>query len=311
MHPQQHRRTDPARPAYQQPAWTPPDGSPHPCSPPPEWALQPPPPPSPYHPPTPSSMYHPPTPSSMHRTPPAHAHAYVAYSPAPLARSSSMATHTTFKTNGVHYRPPPRRHVSEDIGASRVPASPATSFDSQSPWGYLFAPHTSPAAPTPKLLRLLTTVGTYLSALTPATEAVVTREKLVAYYATQTPHPRLDHRAAYLRAAEPRGLARLWNFLECRYYWIPGSPGAGAPGELVPALTVSGFVRWSVVQLLLCPDLEVGVLDKLLRAVELRDPESPGVAWPRGLDREAVGGVDAEAGERWGRWRSSRRCRWE
>lgn len=73
-------------------------------------------------------------------------------------------------------------------------------------------------------------------------------------------------------------------------------------GELLPALTIGGFVRWSVVQLLLCPDLEVGVLDALLRTVELRDPETPSVVWPKGLDREAVGGVDPVAGEMWGQW---------
>lgn len=97
----------------------------------------------------------------------------------------------------------------------------------------------------------------------------------------------------------------MWTWLGCRFYYIPNDDGEDdedADGELRPALTIQGFVRWSIVQLLLCPDLEVGVLDLLLRAVELRDPETPVVAWPRGMEREAVGGVDPVAGEKWGRW---------
>jgi len=34
----------------------------------------------------------------------------------------------------------------------------------------------------------------------------------------------------------------------------------------------------------------------------LRDPETPTISWPRGLDRDAVGGVDPVAGEKWGSW---------
>ena len=69
-----------------------------------------------------------------------------------------------------------------------------------------------------------------------------------------------------------------------------------------PALTIGGFVRWSTIQLLLCPDLECGVIDSLLRAVPLRDPETPAACWPRGFDRDAAGDVDSIAGARWGRW---------
>ena len=69
-----------------------------------------------------------------------------------------------------------------------------------------------------------------------------------------------------------------------------------------PALTIGGFVRWSTIQLMLCPDLECGVIDALLRAVPLRDPETPAACWPRGFDRDAAGDVDSIAGARWGRW---------
>jgi hypothetical protein len=89
----------------------------------------------------------------------------------------------------------------------------------------------------------------------------------------------------------------LWSWMGCTYYLIPTEQG-----ELRPALTTSGFVAWSTIQLLLCPDLEVGVIDNLLRQVELRDPETPSICWPRGMEREAVGGVDPVAGEKWAKW---------
>ena len=281
---------------------------------------------------------------------------YIAYSPrdtsgptppyAPQAdngkprRTTSVATHTTFRVNGVHYRPLGRRHVSEDITAMASvaeipmsqrnqpqprrptparrhspiplppqgpasPHSPTASFassvrSSSSPWGHLFTLAASPQEPpaaTYKLHRLLTSIATHLSAQPPATEAVITREKLAHYYGSFSPHPDLDHRAAYISAATNRGLARLWSWLGCTFYLVPATSG-----EPKPALTLSGFIAWSTVQLLLCPDLEVGVIDALLKTVELRDPEAPNTFWPRGLDRDTVGGVDPIAGERWSQW---------
>jgi len=306
-----------------------------------------------YLPPAAAHHHQPPYTSHQHRG----SQGYIAYSPrdsAPVSsptlhggsdtprRTPSTATHTTFRVNGMHYRPLARRHGSGDTTAmapvaesptspaqnhpqprhfsparrhspippSQGPASPhspTSSFassarSSPSSWGYLFThapgPHEPPAA-THKLHRLLTSIATYLSAQPPATEAIITRDKLSHYYGAFSPHPDLDHRSAYISTATNRGLARLWAWLGCKYYLVP--PGTQV-GEPKPALTISGFVTWSTVQLLLCPDLEVGVICSLLRAVELRDPETPNICWPRGLDRDAVGGVDPIAGQRWSRW---------
>ncbi|KAF8537796.1 hypothetical protein BDD12DRAFT_887005 [Trichophaea hybrida] len=254
-------------------------------------------------------------------------------------RSSSMATHTTFRMNGIQYRPPARRHASEPTihenpsivrrpipkrasplsSPQHTPTSPIPNLlspnsptsssrslhSNSSPWGFLFHHPVSTSLPpegTPKLQRLLRSIGEFLSTLPPEAEAVVTREKLEHYYATFSPHPSLDHRSAYLRAATARGLARLWSWLDCRYYWVPGDTPNKFPDGFYPALTVHGFIRWSTVQLLLCPDLECGVIDCLLRKTPLRDPETPTILWPSGLDREAIGDVDPVAGDRWGSW---------
>ncbi|KAI5846105.1 hypothetical protein BZA05DRAFT_438315 [Tricharina praecox] len=349
---QQQQQHDHYQNTYQQPVWLAgSNGSPQ------RYTHNPSPHDSGYFPPNSAHHYQPPHISHQHR---GSDEDYIAYSPRdsgpspsyaahPQAdgskprRTTSVATHTTFRVNGMHYRPAGRRHVSEDISAmdsvpetpmsparnrpqpSRLsparrqspvppqqshgpgsPHSPTASFassarSSSSPWGYLFAHAPVPQEPpvaTHKLHRLLTSIATYLSAQPPATEAIITRDKLAHYYGAFSPHPDLDHRAAYISTATNRGLARLWTWLGCKYYLVPARDG----GEPKPALTITGFVAWSTVQLLLCPDLEVGVISSLLKAVELRDPETPNICWPRGLDRDAVGGVDPIAGERWSRW---------
>ncbi|KAI5814919.1 hypothetical protein BZA77DRAFT_317121 [Pyronema omphalodes] len=236
--------------------------------------------------------------------------------PHDLQRNASVAT-TVFRTNGVQYRPP-KRNYSEDLASPITrhiaPSSPqvlspstesSTSLTSpSSSWGFLFTnPRTpnSPAEATPKLQRLLRSIAEYLAAMNPVGEGIITQQKLEFYYNNFSPHPELDHRGSYMRAATKKGLARLWAWLGCTYYWV-GEPNAAFPKDWEPALTVGGFQRWSIIQLLLCPDLECAVIDAVLRRTPLRDPESPMVGWPRGLEREAVGGVDQVAGELWGRW---------
>ncbi|KAA8904876.1 hypothetical protein FN846DRAFT_951735 [Sphaerosporella brunnea] len=168
-----------------------------------------------------------------------------------------------------------RLRVRRPSSTPPIPSSPAagsyTSSTYSSPsWGSLFLPSPSRSQPpiaTTKLSRLLTSIASYLTSLAPESEAVVTKEKPAHCYGAFLPHPGVDHRGAYLGSATHRGLERLWSWMGCTYYLTPT-----AEGDLRPALMTGGFVTWSTVHLLLCPDLEVGVIDTLLKQVELRDP---------------------------------------
>ncbi|EXJ59946.1 hypothetical protein A1O7_04094 [Cladophialophora yegresii CBS 114405] len=154
-------------------------------------------------------------------------------------------------------------------------------------WRYLINPDKSA---TPQFEQLCVGIAKVIATLEPGPNSELTPSRLAAFYRAVGG----NYDALFLRSSD-HALSFMFQTLGC-YHSLQPTP---SPFETprIPCLTPIGFARWQTIQLLLCPEENVGFVQKAVQLWKVPTPN--GDTYPTYIPNEMFPDRPDEAMEKW------------
>ncbi|KAJ9646880.1 uncharacterized protein PV06_10375 [Exophiala oligosperma] len=154
-------------------------------------------------------------------------------------------------------------------------------------WGYLIKPDKSAS---PQLEQLCLGLAKVIPTLEPGPNDELTPQRLAAFYRAVDG----NYDSLFLRTTEG-GLSFMYQTLGCFHSLQPTASPFDQPR--VPCLTPHGFARWQTIQILLCPEENVGFMQKAVQKWNVPMPN--GGTFPKYIPQSSFPAKPDEEMERW------------
>ncbi|KIW61240.1 hypothetical protein PV05_01388 [Exophiala xenobiotica] len=154
-------------------------------------------------------------------------------------------------------------------------------------WRYLIKPDKSAS---PQLEQLCLGLAKVISILEPGPNDELTPQRLAAFYRAVGG----NYDSLFLNTTDG-GLSHMYQILGCFHSLQPTPSPFEQPR--VPCLTSAGFARWQTIQILLCPEENVGFMQKAVQRWNIPMPN--GGIFPKYIPQEVFPDRPDEEMERW------------